>query len=160
MNSRETLLARARHQTRAAAESVANIEAASQQMDALVSALDQRVAAEERRTRIADVNHFAYSPVARSAHARAVNLRKSIAELEAKLLVASAHHDGALANLSALEKNRDAAQFVQIPPNNPMHKGRRRLRSYERRCVIVSVPSNENLADTTVTRTDATSTAQ
>ena len=54
-------------------------------MQGLAMALDQFVAAEEARTRITDVEHWAYSTAARAARVRSSNLKKSLVELNAKL---------------------------------------------------------------------------
>jgi hypothetical protein len=54
-------------------------------MQGLAMALDQFVAAEEARTRVTDVEHWAYSTAARAARVRSSNLKKSLAALRTKL---------------------------------------------------------------------------
>ena len=54
-------------------------------MQGLAMALDQFVAAEEARTRITDVEHWAYSTAARAARVRSSNLKKSLVALRTKL---------------------------------------------------------------------------
>jgi hypothetical protein len=126
-----------------------------------VTSLDRRVAVEEKRTRITDVNHVAYSTVAMAALARSDNLKKSLIELKARLLVATANHSNALAKLSTLEKSQDAVRLLELPMSNGnRHQRRPRLRSYQRRAVIVFAPSNDNLATMVATSTAATSVAE
>jgi hypothetical protein len=54
-------------------------------MQGLAMALDQFVAAEEARTRVTDVDHWAYSTAARAARVRSSNLKKSLVALRTKL---------------------------------------------------------------------------
>ena len=54
-------------------------------MQGLAMALDQFVAAEEARTRVTDVEHWAYSTAARAARVRSSNLKKSLVALRTKL---------------------------------------------------------------------------
>jgi len=109
MKHREKSFVRERYDARTKARSIAAIEAAWRDMDAIVMALDRYVAAEEARTRITDLKHVSYSTAAMAARIRSCNLRKSVIELKAKLLVATAEHNSALAKLTALEKGQDAA---------------------------------------------------
>ena len=96
-----------------------------------------------------------------AARVRSDNLRKSLIELKARLLVATANQSNALAKLSALEKNQDAVRLLQLPVSNAnRHHRRPRLRSYQRRAVTVFAPSNDNLATMVATSTAATSVAE
>jgi hypothetical protein len=166
MRHKEKLLVRARHRVTTTAQSVTAIESTLQDMDAMIVSLDRRVAAEEMRTRITDAKHIAYSTVALAARVRSANLKKSLIELEAKRLLAVADHDKGVSTLSALEKNQDLPQLVQLPLSDDatrassQTKRRRRPRSYQLRTVIVFGPSNDNLADRTAIGTGASSTAQ
>ena len=85
-------------------------------MDTTITALDRYVAAEEVRTRITDVRRVAYSTAAMAARVRSDNLKKSVIALKAKLLIATAEHNSALAKLTTLEKGQDAAQSLSVPP--------------------------------------------
>jgi hypothetical protein len=150
MDHSENLLVHARREAKTTAQSLAAIETVLLQMDALVTSLDRRVAVEEKRTRITNVNHIAYSTIAMAARVRSDNLKKSLIELKARLLVATANHSNALAKLSALEKKKsqDAVRLLELPVSNAnRHRKRPRLRSYQRRAVIVFAPSNDNLAN-------------
>ena len=141
MKHSENRLFRARCDAKTMAQSIAAIETALLQMGALVTSLDRRVAAEEKRTRIIDVNHIAYSTIAMAARIRSGNLKKSLSELKTRLLVATANHSNGLAKLSALERNR----LLELPMSNGnRHQKGPRLRSYQRRTVIVFAPSNDN----------------
>jgi hypothetical protein len=168
MRHKENLLVRARHRVRTTAQSVGAIESALRDMQALITSLDKSIGTEEMRTRITDPKHVAYSTVALAARVRSANLKKSLFELKAKRLLATADHDKALSTLSALEKNQDLPQFVQRPlrnDNDSTHatsqtKGRRRLPSYQSRSVVVIGPSNDNLAIPAAAPTNASSTAQ
>jgi hypothetical protein len=154
MRHKEKLLVRAHHRVRTAAQSVAAIESALQDMDAMIVSLDRRVATEEMRTRIMDTKHVAYSTVALAAHVRSQNLRKSLVELKARRLLGIADHDKAFSTLSALEKNQDLPQLVQLPLSNDATRATslsrqcRRPRNYQLRAVTVVGPSNDNSANT------------
>jgi hypothetical protein len=90
-------LRRVHHDAKVKARSVVVIESALREMQAMAITLDQFVAAEEVRTRIADVKHAAYSTSTIAARARSAKLRKSITQLKTKLFVATAERDSALA---------------------------------------------------------------
>jgi hypothetical protein len=100
----EKSLLRERHHARTKAQSIAAIETALRDMDAMVTALDRYVAAEEVRTRVTDLKDVEYSTAAMAARVRSNNLKKSVIELKARLLFATADHNIALTNLAALEK--------------------------------------------------------
>ena len=114
MKLKEKSLVRERHDARTKAQSIAAIETALQGMDAMVTALDRYVAAEESRTHIADVKHVTYSTAATAARFRSDNLKKSTIGLKGKLLVATADHNSALAKLAVLEKDQDALQSLAV----------------------------------------------
>ena len=158
MRDREKSTARARSRVTMTAQSVAMIEAALQEMDATIVSLDRRAAAEEMRSRTTDKTRVTYSTVALAARARSDNLRKSVVELEAKVVAAAAEHRRALAALSALENAPEGPPLVRLPltTNDTLRQsnGQRRLHNYQRRTVNVRGPTNDNLT------TGATSTAQ
>src|SRR5687768_5270258 len=115
--NRANSFVRERYDAMTKARSIAAIETAWRDMDAIVMALDRHVAAEEVRTGITDPKHVTYSTAAIAARIRSSNLKKSVIELKAKLLVATAEHNRALAN-TALERRQDAAQS-ELPPQVP-----------------------------------------
>jgi flagellar protein FliJ len=108
--NRANSFVRERYDAMTKARSIAAIETAWRDMDSIVMALDRYVAAEEVRTGITDLKHVTYSTAAIAARSRSSNLKQSVIELKAKLLVATAEHNSALAKLTALEKRQDAAQ--------------------------------------------------
>jgi hypothetical protein len=154
MRHKEKLLVRARHRVRTAAQSVAAIESALQDMDAMIVSLDRRVATEEMRTRITDAKDVAYSTVALAARIRSENLKRSLVDLNAKRLLAVADHDKGVSTLSALEKNQDLPQLIELPQGNDaahatsQSRRCRRPRNYQLRAVTVVGPSNDNFANT------------
>ena len=158
MKQWEKSLARARYEVRSKAQSIAEIESALRAMAPSVAALDQRVRAEEARTRITDTKRIGYSTVARAARVRSDNLKKSVTALEARLVTAAADHESALAKLNALERSEDAACLLQLPlrdapKDKPQRRGRQQ-RTYPLRAVTVIAPSNDNLAGTLATPMD------
>jgi flagellar FliJ protein len=163
MKHRDKLLTRVRHEVSTKAQSIAAINAALQDMGAIVVALDRRVSAEEARSRVTDLKHVAYSTVARAARVRSNNLKQSVTALEVRLVAATADHESALAKLAALE-NQEAARFIQLPLRDTAstrpQRRERRLRVYPLRAVNVAAPSNDNLASTGSTATAAISSAQ
>jgi len=147
---KEKLLARARFEVRRNAQSIDAIEGALRAMVPIIAGLDHRVRAEEAHTRITDPKRVGYSTVARAARIRSSNLKKSVAELEARLVAATADHENAGARLAALGE-REAARFIQLPlSDRPTGHGQRR--GYRAgvlplRAVTVIAPSNDNLAN-------------
>ena len=115
MWDRKKLIARARHRVRTTAQSVAAIEAALQEMIAMILSLDRRVASEEARTRTRDKQHVAYSTVSFAARVRSDNLKKSVTELEAQRAVTTEDHQSALAALGALEKVPEGPALIRLP---------------------------------------------
>ena len=101
--NRANSFVRERYDAMTKARSIAAIETALREMDAIVLALDRYVAAEEVRTGITDLKHATYSTAAIAARIRSSNLKQSVIELKAKLLVATAEHNSALAKVTALE---------------------------------------------------------
>jgi cell division protein FtsL len=93
MKARETALKLKRFETDEKARKVADLEHMIREFETIASDLDRQVQAEEDRTGIKDIKHFAYSTFAKSASQRRDNLRASIGELRMKLEVAQKDHD-------------------------------------------------------------------
>ena len=104
--NRANSFVRERYDAMTKARSIAAIETAWRDMDAIVMALDRYVAAEEVRTGITDPKHVTYSTAAIAARIRSSNLKKSVIELKAKLLVATAEHNRAPCQHRAREAPR------------------------------------------------------
>jgi flagellar protein FliJ len=149
MTQRERLIARARYEIKDKAQSIAAIKGSLRAMLPIVAALNQRVGAEEARTRIRDTKHTAYSTIAIAARARSDNLQKSSALLEERLAAATAEHGRLLATLAVLE-NIEATRLVRLPlrdaPTAKLPRDARQRRIYPLRTVTVIAPSNDNLA--------------
>jgi flagellar protein FliJ len=93
MKARETALKLKRFETDEKARKVADLEHMIREFETIAADLDRQVQAEEDRTGIRDIKHFAYSTFAKSASQRRDNLRASIAELRVKLEAAQKDHD-------------------------------------------------------------------
>src|SRR5262245_44362552 len=93
MKARETALKLKRFETDEKARKVADLEHMIREFENIAADLDRQVQAEEDRTGIRDIKHFAYSTFAKSASQRRDNLRASIAELRVKLEAAQKDHD-------------------------------------------------------------------
>ncbi len=85
MKSRETLVRLKRFQADEKRRQVAQIEAMVADFQRMARELDDQVAAEQQRTGIHDVAHFAYSTFAKAALARRDNLLASVGELKGQL---------------------------------------------------------------------------
>jgi flagellar export protein FliJ len=98
MKSRETLLRLKRFQVDEKRRRVAQIEMMIADFERMANELDREIKAEEARSGITDLNHFAYPTYARAAMGRRDNLRQSAANLggqldEAKAALAEAFED-------------------------------------------------------------------
>jgi len=88
MKSRESLIRLQRFQVDEKRRQVADIEMMIADFQRMADELDQQILAEQERTGIEDVAHFAYSTFAKAAAQRRDNLRESAVELEEKLKAA------------------------------------------------------------------------
>jgi hypothetical protein len=93
MKARETALKLKRFETDEKARKVADLEHMIREFENIAGDLDRQIQAEEDRTGVKDIKHFAYSTFAKSASQRRDNLRASIGELRMKLDVAQKDHD-------------------------------------------------------------------
>lgn len=82
------------------ARKVSALEMMIRDFETMASDLDRQIRAEEERTGVKDIGHFAYSTFAKSAAQRRDNLRASASELKAKLEAAMKERDEAMAQLS------------------------------------------------------------
>ena len=85
MKSRESLIRLKKFHVDEKRRQVAQIQAMIDDFNRMITDLDNQVAAEQARTGIADVSHFAYSTYAKSALERRNNLTTSIGELQKQL---------------------------------------------------------------------------
>lgn len=96
MKSRDSLVRLKRFQAEEKRRRVAQIEAMIAEFSRMASDLDREIAAEEQKSGIADLAHFAYSTYARAARGRRDNLSQSAGELCQQLDEARAAHEEAL----------------------------------------------------------------
>lgn len=88
MKSRESLIRLQRFQVDEKRRQVADIETMIADFERMAMELDQQIIAEQERTGIEDVTHFAYSTFAKAAAQRRDNLRGSAEELQERLQAA------------------------------------------------------------------------
>jgi flagellar export protein FliJ len=85
MKSRDSLIRLKRFQVDEKRRQVAQIEMMIAEFERLAADLDQQILAEQQRSGIHDVTHFAYPTFARAAMQRRDNLRTSADELKEQL---------------------------------------------------------------------------
>ncbi|MDB5557452.1 MAG: flagellar export protein FliJ, partial [Enterovirga sp.] len=103
MKSRETLIRLKRFQLDEKRRRVAQIEGMIAEFDRMAADLDREVAAEEQRSGINDIGHFAYSTYAKAARTRRDNLKRSADELKTQLEDAQAELGEAFEALKKVE---------------------------------------------------------
>ena len=103
MKSRETLIRLKRFQLDEKRRRVAQIEGMIAEFDRMAADLEREVAAEEQRSGITDIAHFAYSTYAKAARTRRDNLKRSADELKTQLEDAQAELGEAFEALKKVE---------------------------------------------------------
>jgi flagellar export protein FliJ len=103
MKSRETLIRLKRFQLDEKRRRVAQIEGMIAEFDRMAADLEREVAAEEQRSGISDIAHFAYSTYAKAARTRRDNLKRSADELKTQLEDAQAELGEAFEALKKVE---------------------------------------------------------
>ncbi|MBV9079358.1 MAG: flagellar export protein FliJ [Methylobacteriaceae bacterium] len=103
MKSRETLIRLKRFQVDEKRRRVSQIEAMIAEFDRMATDLDREIAAEEQRSGIADVAHFAYPTYAKAARTRRDNLKRSAEDLKMQLADAQAELGEAFEALKKVE---------------------------------------------------------
>jgi flagellar protein FliJ len=101
VKSRDSTLRLKRFEANETARKVADLEHMIREFEQMAIDLDRQISAEEDRTGVKDVSHFAYSTFAKAADQRRANLRTSIEGLVAKLDAAVRERDMAQADLEA-----------------------------------------------------------
>ncbi|MCW5714366.1 MAG: flagellar export protein FliJ [Bauldia sp.] len=101
MKSRDSVVRLKRFQVEEKRRQVAQIDGMVAEFVRMSTELDNQIRAEEERTGIHDIGHFAYSTFAKAAMQRRDNLRASADELRAQRDVA---HDGLALAEEELEK--------------------------------------------------------
>ncbi|MBU1211063.1 MAG: flagellar export protein FliJ [Alphaproteobacteria bacterium] len=100
MKSRDSFVRVKRFELDEKARRVDELQYMIRDFEQLAADLERQIAAEEDRTGVRDVAHFAYSTFAKAAMQRRDNLMSSAAELRAKLESAAKDHDEARAQLA------------------------------------------------------------
>jgi len=113
MKARETALRLKRFEVDEKARKVADLELMIREFETIASDLDRQIQAEEDRTGIKDVRHFAYSTFAKSAALRRDNLRASISGLRAKLEAAQQDVDAAKQQLERAASDQTSRDTVR-----------------------------------------------
>ena len=103
MKSRETLIRLKRFQLDEKRRRVAQIEGMIAEFDRMAADLEREVAAEEKRSGISDLTHFAYPTYAKAARTRRDNLKRSADELKTQLEDAQAELGEAFEALKKVE---------------------------------------------------------
>ena len=116
MKSRETALRLKRFDAQEKARKVQGLEQMIREFEAVAIDLERQVQAEEDRTGIKDIGHFAYSTYAKAASQRRNKLRASIEDLRAKLEEAVKERD---------EAGVDTVEELQIDPLDEARHRRR-----------------------------------
>jgi len=81
MKSRENLVRLKQFQVNEKRRQLAQLDMMIMEFERMANELDAQIAAEERKSGISDVNHFAYPTFAKAARLRRDNLRNSQADL-------------------------------------------------------------------------------
>ena len=107
LKSREGLLRLKRFHVEEKRRQVAQIETMVAEFERMARDLDDQVNAEQERSGIRDVNHFAYPTFAKAAIQRRDNLRASVEELKGQLVGAKAELDEAIVELEKTQALAD-----------------------------------------------------
>ena len=103
MKPRDTMLRAKRFDVTEKARKVGSLETMIQDLEHMAADLTRQIVAEEERTGIKDVAHFAYSTFAKAAAARRINLLNSVTDLRTKLDIAKREHEEAVLELGKIE---------------------------------------------------------
>lgn len=111
MKSRDSFVRVKRFELDEKARRVDELQHMVRDFEQLAADLERQIAAEEDRTGVRDISHFAYSTFAKAAMQRRDNLMSSAAELRAKLESAEKDHKEACAQLARYDGD-DNPQFA------------------------------------------------
>lgn len=116
MKPRESVLRLKQFDADEKTRKVSALEMMIRDFETMASDLDRQIRAEEDRTGVKDIAHFAYSTFAKSAAQRRDNLRASANELKAKLEAAQRERDEAVAQLTR-NNSGEAREAVRRRPD-------------------------------------------
>jgi flagellar protein FliJ len=125
MKPRDTALRLRRFEAAEKGRKVASMETMILDLEHVAADLARQIAAEEERTGIKDVAHFAYSTFAKAAGQRRANLLTSITDLKVKLDGARRDHEEVVLELRKLEpvESRDSDRQQGKPASNGLMIG-------------------------------------
>jgi flagellar export protein FliJ len=103
MKSRENLVRLKRFQVNEKRRQILQLDMMIAEFDRMATELDLQIAAEEKKSGISDVNHFAYPTFAKAARVRRDNLKNSQADLAHQRQTADSLLGEAEAELSKAE---------------------------------------------------------
>lgn len=103
MKSYETAIRSKRFQVDEKRQQVADMEAMIAEFERMTADLEQQIEAEQERTGISDISHFAYPTFAKAAMQRRDNLSASVEGLKAKLNLARDELEEAFEELKKAE---------------------------------------------------------
>lgn len=107
MKSRDSVVRVKRFELDEKARRVDELQHMIRDFEQLAADLERQIAAEEDRTGVRDISHFAYSTFAKAAMQRRDNLMSSAAELRAKLESAEKDHKEASAQLARYDSEEN-----------------------------------------------------
>lgn len=110
MKSRDNIVRVKRFEVDEKARRVDELQYMIRDFEQLAADLERQIAAEEDRTGVRDIAHFAYSTFAKAAMQRRDNLISSAAELRAKLESAEKDHNEARAQLAHHDDDENAVR--------------------------------------------------
>jgi flagellar protein FliJ len=123
MKSRDSLIRLKRFHADEKKRQVAQIETMIAEFERMAKDLDDQILAEQERSGIHDVGHFAYPTFAKAAMQRRDNLKTSAEDLRAQLAAAVAERDEAVAEL---EKAEAIAERDGMVEKSTAHAGQHR----------------------------------
>lgn len=123
MKSRESVLRLRKFQVREKTRQVTQIETMMGEFTRMAADLDAQILYEEKKTGIADPDHFAYSTFAKAARNRRENLQTSVADLRSQLDAAEASLAEAEAELAKAERMEERDGRPAEEPPAPRRAG-------------------------------------
>ena len=113
MKSRDSLIRLKRFHADEKRRQVAQMEAMIAEFERMAKELDDQIRAEQDRSGIHDVGHFAYPTFAKAAMQRRDNLKVSADDLRAQLATAVAELDEAVADLQKAEAIAERDSLIE-----------------------------------------------
>lgn len=122
MKSRDALLKPKRFSVAEKSRKAADLETMIREFEGMATELDRQIMAEEERTGVKDIAHFAYSTFAKSAAVRRDKLRASVSDLRAKFEAANAEYLAAVEELRLLEADESREHERSSPASSRIER--------------------------------------